>query len=167
MQLSVTLIPELRVDGLYIMVCWNGGSDVVGPLVPDQQYAAVIDSPDVSPGRVPPSRKIKRLSRRQEEKLAASIGGKRHAGSGAMAGLKGDFRKKGVVRCEAKFTQAKTFTLSRDVLDKIRGEATHGEVPTVVVEFKNKLTGRTEDSWAVIPTQDWEDKIANAADKDR
>lgn len=166
MQLSVTLIPEQRVDGLYVMVCWNGGSDVVGPLAPDQQYAAVIDAPEITAGRTPPSKKIKRLSRRQEQRLADSIGGKRHAGSGAMAGLKGDFRKKGVVRCEAKFTQTKTFALTRDVLDKIRGEATQGEVPTVVIEFKNKLTGRTEDSWAVIPTQDWEDKIANAPDKD-
>ena len=40
--------------------------------------------------------------------------------------------------------------VSRDVLNKIRGECEGREEPIVVVDFVNKITGHVEDQWALI-----------------
>jgi len=74
-------------------------------------------------------------SPKQEAALAEEIGGKRIPGSGSRA-LKGDVRLAGIVRIEAKTTEAKSFTVTRKMLDKISAAAeTAGEMPVLVVDF--------------------------------
>lgn len=118
-----------------------------------------IEQADLKPARQPPSKKDRRLSRKQEHRIAEDIGGRRQPGSGSQDHAKGDVRKKGAFRIEAKYTRAKQFTLKREELDKISGECGHGEKPAFQVDFLNNVTGRVEDSWVVIPYEDWKENL--------
>jgi hypothetical protein len=120
-----------------------------------------VEQADMRPGREPPSRKTKKLSQRQERELAHRTGGNAQKGSGAMIGYKGDVRKKGVVRVECKLTRARSFCVTRVVLDKIRSEAVDREIPSLHIQFVSRL-GKVEDEWVAVPVQDWEEKIANS-----
>jgi len=122
----------------------------------------LVEQPDLRPGAQAPNRAMKRRSRKQELDIAEKTGGKRHKASGAIAGLKGDARKKGVYRAEGKLCTNKSFSLSREILDKIQSEASYPEVPAVVVTFIDKFTLQEKDCWVVIPWKDFEEKIANA-----
>jgi hypothetical protein len=54
--------------------------------------------------------------------------------------------------------------VSRDVLNKIRGECEGREEPIVVVDFADKTTGRVEDQWAIIELKVLERILHAAAD---
>jgi hypothetical protein len=69
------------------------------------------------------SKKQKRLSARQEQRMAEDLGGRTQPASGAMKNAKGDVRAMGVVRGEAKYTAKDTFSLKLTDLEKIVGEA--------------------------------------------
>lgn len=69
------------------------------------------------------SKRQKKISKRQEQSIAEDLGGRTQPASGAMSGAKGDVRKMGVVRAEAKYTAKDSFTLKLAELDKIIGEA--------------------------------------------
>ena len=92
-----------------------------------------------------------------------AIGGRVSKASGAMASDKSDGRLLDKVRMEAKFTFAKSFRLTRQILNKIRSECQGTEEPAVQIDFNDKVTGRVLDSWVVIPLHAWE-KYVNALD---
>lgn len=111
----------------------------------------------------PPDRRTKRTSRRRELEIADRIGGRRQPGSGNQPFTKGDVRKKGVFRVEAKECFGLEFGVHRrDLLDKIRSECSKGEQPAVVVTFRDRGTHQELESWAIIPFELWE-TYANAA----
>lgn len=87
-----------------------------------------------------------------EKKLAKRTGGYVTTGSGNK-NEKGDVRKRGITRLEHKATQKKSFSITREMLDKITLAAMgHDEIPAVVVEFLD-AKGNTLHEVAVIPTQ--------------
>ncbi len=97
--------------------------------------------------------KIQKRSRLQERRIADDIGGREQPGSGAPWSAKGDVRKTGDLRVEAKTTSAKTFILKLREILKIRDEALSGGVEdwAMQVEFQDPL-GRNK-KVAVI---DWD-----------
>jgi hypothetical protein len=64
-------------------------------------------------------------------------------------------RKAGELRGEAKATTKKSFTLTREILDKIRSECVGAERPFVHLKFLNPHTLASEDDWIIIPLEDW------------
>lgn len=71
----------------------------------------------------------------QEKEVAARTGSRLTAGSGNQS-VKGDCRKRGVLRIECKTTSAKSFSVTLEMLDKLEAAATvAGERPVLVVEF--------------------------------
>lgn len=67
-----------------------------------------------------------RRSRRQERLIAKDIGGKEQPASGASWSAKGDVRKTGDLRIEAKYTDKDFFSLKLADVLKIRNEALMG-----------------------------------------
>jgi hypothetical protein len=139
-------LADLRGETAY--VCRN----CVGHMV--QQ--AELEGPPQEWGARPPSRQMRKTSQRQEREMAQLIGGRRQKGSGALVGDKGDVRLQGVLRGEMKLTSKRSFSLTREVLDKIRSECVGRERPFVGLRFINPDTHATEDEWVVIPLEDWE-----------
>ena len=91
-----------------------------------------------------------RRSYAQETEIAEAIGGKKTLASGSLD-EKGDVRIKGVVRIEAKTTQYKSLSVTREMIGKIENAAVaFGEIPVIVVEFQNK-NAQPVDSVCVIP----------------
>jgi Holliday junction resolvase len=81
--------------------------------------------------------------------VAARLGGRTTPASGAL-GEKGDVRVAGVIRIECKTTSAKSFSITRDMIDRISDAAVaSGEVPAIVVEFLQD--GMPAMSVAVVP----------------
>lgn len=107
------------------------------------------------------AQKVKRLSRQQDCKVAGDLGGRVQPASGALPGLKGDVRVRGRYRIETKWTQQEGFRLTRNILSKIMSECGIGEVPVIVLDFKQGE--RTISNWAIMPYQHWID--LNAADE--
>jgi len=139
----------------YCVRCLNADNEIVVDVV-----QAVI------PTGGPPTRKMRKVSDRQERRIAESIGGRTQPGSGNQSGAKGDVRKRGEHRIEAKGVYSSQYILRRQVLDKIRGECDRKEQPALVLDFTDRPTGRVLDSWTIIPTAQWEE-LVNAAGKDR
>jgi hypothetical protein len=97
-----------------------------------------------------PSRRVRKLSAKQEREVMADLGGRTQPASGSKAGYKGDGRVYNRIRVEMKETFGLAFNLTRGILDKIRGECTGREEPVVVIDYKDRISGRTEDRWCVI-----------------
>lgn len=78
-----------------------------------------------------------RRSRLQEKRIADELGGRTQSGSGSAWNTKGDVRKLGDLRIEAKFTEKSEYKLKLDELLKLRDEAVKGglETPVMQVEF--------------------------------
>ena len=101
-----------------------------------------------------------RRSKKQESSLAKTLGGRVTAGSGNKD-VKGDVRVKGVARIEAKTTLNKSFSVTRDMIDKIETAAVGaGEVPALIVEFHDGF-GKSLQSVAIIPMWALESLLAN------
>lgn len=108
----------------------------------------------------PPSKRVRRTSMKRELQIASDIGGRRQPGSGNQPFTKGDVRKKGDFRVEAKECFGLEFKVNRrDLLDKIRAECSRGEHPAVVVTFRDKGTHAPLESWAMVPYEIWEERI--------
>lgn len=89
-------------------------------------------------------------SRKQEGELAQKLGAKKVPASGSLD-TKGDVRKKGVFRLEAKTTGAKSFSLTLEMVRKIEEAAlASGELPAICVEFLGP-GGKPIASVAVLP----------------
>jgi len=93
-----------------------------------------------------------RRSAKQEKALAKRGGGKVTPGSG-NGKHKGDVMKfHGLLRIEAKCTNKKSFSVTRDMIRKIEDAALpNGELPAIVVEFING-DGRPTHEIAIVPT---------------
>jgi hypothetical protein len=140
-------------------------TDTLGPLCSncreEHVHTLLLQLPK-SQGAKPPSNRMKKISQKQEQRVMKDIGGRVHKASGA-AGDKGDGHLRGVVRVEMKYTFADSFRLDRETLDKIRSECRDKEIPAVVIDYKVKPSGRTVDSWAVIPYEVWKKVIHGIA----
>jgi hypothetical protein len=108
-------------------------------------------------GRRKGLRKAKQVSLRQERDIAEEFGARMQPGSGNQPGKKGDHRKKGELRIEAKYTEAQSYRLELDTLYKIAGEAAHGELPLLLIDFLEPGTRRLRDRFAVIHSNDFQE----------
>ena len=88
---------------------------------------------------------------KMEKKIAQRLGGVRVKGSGSGA-EKGDVRVKNVLRVEAKCTAKKSFTVTREMVEKIERHAlASGELPAIEIEFLDEK-GKPAGKVAVVPT---------------
>ena len=95
-------------------------------------------------------------SRKQEDRLAKVVGGKRVAASGAFWSRKGDVRSAELL-IEAKWTGKKQFTLRHDVLKKVLLEATlAGRTPVLAVSFEG------HDNYIILTEEDFMDLWTDA-----
>ena len=125
--------------------CMDGGTRSDIPMMP------LLDGP--APRRKA-LKKAKKTSLRQEIDIAEELEGRTQPGSGNQAGAKGDVRKKGELRIEAKYTQASSYSLKLDELEKIAGEAAHGELAVMVIDFLSPGISRLRDRFAVLHFHD-------------
>lgn len=92
--------------------------------------------------------------RRQEERVASLIGGKRQPGSGNKPWESGDAYAPGAYVGEAKATARKSYTLHIDTLRKLRQECRVGEKPLLHITFIEG-TGKHLERWILVPEEDW------------
>lgn len=128
--------------------CLGSGEQIIGEI--DLHETAE----ETSLSRRPALRRQKRLSQKQEIEIATALGGYVQPASGSLPGAKGDGRRKDVLRFEAKFTQANSFQLQLDELYKIASECHGRERPVLVLDFKEKTTGKLRDRFAVVRFED-------------
>ena len=147
---------------------------------PDTQLE--VEMADLAPGPAPRKQALKagkKRSQKQEQEIRdelAEIYGDTNvrvqAGSGNQITDKGDVRAYGHVRAEAKYTAAESFSLKLEELWKLLGEATHGELPVFVIDYRDPGTSKLRDRYAVLPFADAQELIElrrekNAATKHR
>lgn len=106
-------------------------------------------TPGPRPKKIP-AKKNKRASIKQETEIMEALGGRRQAGSGALAHLKGDGRVRDKFRVEAKYTRSGSYRVTRQELNKIRGECTPPEVPLFIIDFVDPETGGSPDRWVMV-----------------
>lgn len=99
-------------------------------------------------------RKNKRFSREQEVDIATELDWRTQPGSGNQRGAKGDVRGRNIGRVEAKFTQAESFSLKLEELEKIAGECTGFEKPVFVIDFLEPGTRGLRGRYAVFQFDD-------------
>lgn len=102
------------------------------------------------------AKRQRRDSMKQEEGVAAQVGGRRQRGSGAVSFRKGDVRREGEYRIECKYTTTQSYSVKRSDLEKAWQECSPGELPIFVVDFNNRKTRVQEERWYMIPQQLWE-----------
>jgi hypothetical protein len=123
---------------------------------------------ELAPGPAPRRKRLRKQKRRsqlQERELAEELGARTQPNSGAMSGAKGDVRKKGEFRLEAKYTQAASFSLVVDDLWKIASECSDGELPLFIIEY---LTGTSNLSrFAVLNFEDFKELLNDAREHRR
>lgn len=96
-----------------------------------------------------------RTVRSHENHAAEMIGGKRHAGSGAMTGLKSDCSST-EYQLEAKQTEHSSISLKLEWLKKITVEAMgKGKQPVMHIRFLNAPPGVDKD-WMIIPDREFQ-----------
>lgn len=94
-----------------------------------------------------------------EKKLAARTRGYRTTGSGSKL-EKGDIRVKGVTRIEHKGTGAKSFRVTKEMLDKLENAARLcDEIPIFTVDFLDNRGRSKGNEIAVLPLKDLLDLI--------
>ncbi|MET4190635.1 MULTISPECIES: hypothetical protein [unclassified Bradyrhizobium] len=90
---------------------------------------------------------------KQEKELAKRLGGHQISRSGAGT-KKGDVFISGILRLEAKTTSRASFSITRDMVEKVMAAGTgSGECPAIVVEFLDPVSGKPIFDVAVIPTK--------------
>lgn len=90
----------------------------------------------------------------KEKKLALRVGGRTTSASGSKH-EKGDVRIKGVARLEHKITQRKSFSVTREMVEKVvNASLACEEIPAIIIEFINEVSGKSEGELAVIPLKD-------------
>jgi hypothetical protein len=113
---------------------------------------------ELSPGPAPRRKALKKnkqISVAQERDIQEEFGARMQPGSGNQPGKKGDNRRKGSLRIEGKVTRANSFRLELEVLEKIAGEATFGEMPVLVIDFVQPGTSKLRDRFTVINAEDF------------
>lgn len=120
---------------------------------------------DDEPKKCAASNKRRRRKATKQELDAADIhGGRRHKGSGALNYLKSDASTRHKYRMECKSTAARSTTIKRELLNKLRAECTPGQVPVFLLQFNHPTTLRTEDEWVLVPKSEWEKRVAETDD---
>ena len=170
-SVRVQLVPVLRADGsswLTILARTNEGTGHTDVLPWNSAFSVEhIIVFDTLPRTLAPSHKtIKRLSKKQERRIAEGVGGKAQTGSGSRPGYKGDGRVAGRFRIENKLTFKDSYRVTLADLHKIRSECDGFETPVFEVEFLSKDTHMLKEAWVLVPQKEWE-KLANAAPSDR
>lgn len=107
-------------------------------------------------------RRIKKLSQRQETQIMKGLGGTTQPNSGSVPGHKSDGRVFDKLRVEAKFTQAESYKLELFELNKLAGECQGMERPVMIIDYKEKRTGRLKARFAVLKITDFE-RLANVS----
>jgi hypothetical protein len=125
------------------------------------ELTAILEPPQG--GRPMKKKAIKKRSEKQETKRIEAVGGRRHSGSGSRAGYKSDGSVGYRWRMENKFTTAESRPVKLSELRKLRSECLNGQVPVFNIDFQDKHTGQTKESWVLVPTKEWE-KLVNATD---
>lgn len=91
---------------------------------------------------------------KKEKKLAVRIKGRTTNASGSK-NEKGDVRKVGIARLEHKTCQRKSFSVTREMIQKVvNASLACNEVAALVIEFINPDTGKSEGEIACIPMDD-------------
>ena len=89
-------------------------------------------------------------SKKQESEGAERLRGRKTKGSG-NGDEKGDVRVHKIVRLEQKTTKRKSFSVTREMVEKIETAAlAAGEVPAIEVEFCDER-GKKQEAVAVVP----------------
>ena len=166
MHLSLTFVPRFQDGQLFLDVFGGEANDTIGPIELDgnaseKTYQAILSYEPPKPGARPPSQQMRKRARRTEIQIAEDIGGKAQKNSGALPWAKGDVRKRGEHRIEAKTTKTKSYHVTRKELDKIRGECSFQEKPAFIITFVNPATLREEDKWVLQPYGDWHEANVN------
>jgi hypothetical protein len=93
-----------------------------------------------------------RRSPKQERELAKRGGGRLTPGSGSGR-VKGDVRRfAGVIRIEAKTTSNKSFSVTKEMIDKLENACLpENELPAIIIEFLDER-GKPVKEVAVAPT---------------
>ena len=95
--------------------------------------------------------KSHRHAPKMEKAIAKRLGGKVVKGSGCGT-EKGDVRIRTIMRVEAKCTAKKSFTVTREMVEKIESHAlASGELPAIEIEFLDP-NGQPSHRLAVMPT---------------
>lgn len=103
------------------------------------------------PKRLKPVSPAHRRAPFQEKEVAKRIGGRTTKASGASY-EKGDARRKGFVRVECKCTSNKSFSITREMIEKIENAALgSGEIPVIEIELLGP-DGRPQHKVAVVPS---------------
>ena len=156
---TVRIVPVPDENGdIYLEVYGDNTVDRVGPLRQGEEVLAILEQ-EKAKGAAPPTKAMKRLSQKQERRNAELLGGRTQPGSGSSNRAKGDVRKFGEWRGESKFTFAASYSLTREVLEKINAECKHGEKPLLFLDFKNKGNGKTHGSYVVMHESDFEELV--------
>lgn len=164
---SIRITPEVDAAGdIFLDVKEGEAGDRVGPLQAGMELLAVLDPPDHTKGASPPTKRMKKISQKQERRNAELFGGRVQPGSGSGKRAKGDFRVTGSWRGESKFTFARRYGLELAVLEKIASECGEGEKPVLCLDFKNKTADRMPKRYVVLHETDFEE-LLNAAGKHR
>lgn len=156
---------EEEEDGYYLTIFYKDLYHRLGPVdsLTKKVFAFLLQE-EKKKTKAPPSRTLRRRSQRQERKLAEDVGARVQPGSGSLPTHKGDVRKRGEFRVESKYTSKKSYSVTREVLQKIRGECTGVERPALDVLFTDPLTGQESDRWVMIPYEDWVKKYGVSDD---
>lgn len=107
----------------------------------------------------------KRRAPQQEKELAKVLGAKQTSGSGNQT-EKGDLRKRGAFRLEAKCTRQKSFSLTREMWEKLEDAASlnrQPEIPVMHVEFLDEH-GVREKGLYVLREADLEELLRGQTD---
>jgi len=153
------LAPCVRLD-LFLSTAETGATDPLcyNCLNTGELNLGIVELKEVDgvvlPSKRPALRRQRRLSQKQEAEIADALGARVQPASGALPGSKGDGRRKDVLRFEAKFTQAQSFVVRLDELHKIASECHGRERPVLVLDFKEKDTGKLRDRFAVVRFED-------------
>lgn len=132
----------------------------------EKKFDVELREPEVKVNRGKALRRQKKVSQEQEIEIAEELGARVQKNSGAVSGAKGDVRKKGVARIEAKYTTMNSYGLHLEDLQKIEGECAHGEKPVFVIDYQEPRTYRLKGRYAVIPFEDLKEFL-NAPDNHR
>jgi hypothetical protein len=77
---------------------------------------------------------MRKVADTQERRVAKKIGGQQTLASGQTPIDKADVKSR-VIRAECKTTEAKSYSLKREDLEKIAAQAEGDKIPVFVVEF--------------------------------
>lgn len=167
MPLSVKVRLDYHTDGVgtwgFLTVHTGGQEGTLSPIPYDQlfghEWTVILQPPQG--GMKIPAKEVKRRSARQERQRIEAVGGHRHSGSGARSGYKSDGSLGYRWRMENKFTAKESFRVQLKELRKLRSECLNGQAPVFNVDFQDKYTGESKESWVLVPSKEWE-RLVNA-----